>query len=199
MPYINLIQEQRQGSRRNELKSRAGFFTFAGVLIVFGAALLTLFTKTASLNSDESTLRATLAQLAPTVAQIQKNKTAEEELRPKLASLEAAQDMTQKWVRILTHFETQTPGTTWLTGVRSIGQDPDMPVTVTLVGMSTAQEPVSEFILRTQNEPDLDDVALHFTNEKVSPYGNTIEFEVGAQIKGTAPEKIKETTEAPKP
>jgi Tfp pilus assembly protein PilN len=195
MPYINLIQEQRSHSQREEVRARAGFFAFVGVAVLMGAGYAVLFTKSAALDSQEAGLKARLQALAPDVAQIQANRAKEAELRPKLTSLEEAQGLTQKWIGILSHFKTQMPQNTWLTGLRSNGAEPDKPVAMTINGLSVAQEPIGEFIMRTQNEPDLDAVALRFTNERTSMFGNTIEFEIGAEIKGTAPEKLKEDEE----
>ena len=36
MPNINLIQEQRQHSKKNDLRARAGFFAFVGTAVVIG-------------------------------------------------------------------------------------------------------------------------------------------------------------------
>jgi hypothetical protein len=67
---------------------------------------------------------------------------------------------------------------------------------VTLTGLSTAQDPVGEFMQRVQNEPNLQGVLLKYTNEKPTLAGPAIEFELEAEVAGTAPKKTKEEEEA---
>jgi len=189
MPNINLIQEQRQHSKKNDLRARAGFFAFVGTAVVFGGLYGVLLLKGGELNSQEASLKMDLQKLEPAVTQIEKNRKEEAEMQPRVASLEEAQDLTDRWVGIVEHFTTQTPSNTWLVGMRATGSDATKPVNISVTGMATSQEPVGEFMLRTQNEPDLEGVTLKFTNEKTTVYGPVIEFEIGADVKGTAPEK----------
>ncbi len=192
MPYINLIEEQRAGARRNELRARVGFFTFIGVtsmsVLVYGA----LFLKTTALKEKEASLMFDLQRLEPLKKQIEANKLQESSLQPRLTSLQEAQQRTDRWIHILDHFTTQTPKGTWLTNVRSTMSDPSKGVMVSLTGMSTSQEPVGEFMQRVQNEPNLTGVNLKYTNEKPTLTGLAIEFELEAEVAGTAPKKSKE-------
>jgi Tfp pilus assembly protein PilN len=124
--------------------------------------------------------------------QIESIKQLESELQPRLTSLQDAQQLTDRWIHILDHFTTQTPRNTWLTNLRSAANDPQRGVMVTLIGMSTAQDPVGEFMQRAQNEPNLENLVLKYTNEKPTLAGPAIEFELEAEVAGTAPKKTKE-------
>ncbi len=192
MPYINLIQEQRAVTRRNEIRARSGFFAFVGITSLAVLGYGALFLQTADLNSRESKLLFELQRLEPVKKQIDANKAIEADLHPRLTSLEEGQALTDRWVHILDHFTTQTPANTWITNLRSQSNDPQRPVALVVSGMSTGQEPVGEFMLRTQNEPNLEAVTLKYTNEKTTLAGPAIEFELGADVKGTAPVTTKE-------
>lgn len=195
MPHINLIQEQRSHARKSELRTRAGFFAFVGIAFVSVGAYGFLFLQSADLSSQESKLQAELQQLEPIKKKIEDNEKVVSELQPRLTSLEDAQTLTERWIHILHHFTTQTPANTWLTNLRSAGTDATKPVTVTVNGMSTSQTPVGEFMMRTQNEKNLDNVTLNSTQEKPTLAGPAIEFEIVADVKGTAPEKLKDEDE----
>ena len=192
MPYINLIQEQRAVARRNEIRTRAGFFAFIGIGFVSVMGYGALYLKGQDLKSQEASLQAELQRLEPIKKQIESNKKVESELQPRLTTLLDAQQLTDRWIHILNHFTTQTPGNTWLTKVQSSINDPQKGVMVTLTGMSTSQDPVGEFMQRTQNEPNLEGVTLKYTNEKPTMGGPAIEFELEAEVAGTAPKKTKE-------
>jgi len=192
MPHINLIQEQRSQARRNETKARGGFFAFVAITSLSAAAYGALFLQVDSLTSKQAKLQAELQKLEPIKKQIESNKAIAAELQPRLASLQEAQQITDRWVSILTHFTTQVPPNTWLTQMRCQTMDPDQPVGLILMGMAVSQEPIGEFMLRTQNEANLEAVTLKYTNEKPTVNGPAIEFEVDANVKGTASEKTKE-------
>jgi Tfp pilus assembly protein PilN len=192
MPNINLIQEQRAISRKNELRARIGFFSFVGITFISVGAYAILFLEADAQRAREASLQAELQRLEPIKKQIEVNRGIESELQPRLASLTDAQQLTDRWVHILDHFVTQTPPNTWMTNVRSAGSDPSKGVSLTLTGLSTGQQGVGEFMLRTQNEKNLENVTLKFTKEKPTLAGPAIEFEMEAEVKGTAPDKTKE-------
>jgi Tfp pilus assembly protein PilN len=118
MPYINLIQEQRSAARRSEVRARASFFGFVGVSLVSVMTYGSLFLRNDSLKSTEARLQADLQKLEPIKKKIEDNAKLAKELEPRLTSLQDAETMTDRWVHILTHFTTQTPPDTWLTGVK---------------------------------------------------------------------------------
>jgi Tfp pilus assembly protein PilN len=119
--------------------------------------------------------------------QIDACNTAENSLKPKLLTLIEAQKVSDKWEDILARLQTQTPSDTWLTGLQCPPATDDKPIDLVFTGTATAQQPISEFILRAQNQPYLDAVTLHFTQEKRSATGGrAIDFEMGAQITNSA-------------
>lgn len=187
MPLINLIQEQRAAKQKLEQRARIAFFALVGSgaigVLGYGAILL----SGQALKSEITRLTVQLDKTRPVVDQIEANDRLTGGLKPRLDTLEKAQTDSHRWVGILKHFQTQTPEGTWLTGLQCLGNDPHKPVLVTITGTAKEQDPISEFILRTQNEPDLDDVALHYTQQKKSTSGlKAIDFEVGATLAGSA-------------
>jgi Tfp pilus assembly protein PilN len=195
MPYINLIQEQRSFARKSEMRTRACFFAFVGIAFVSVGAYGSLYLQSADLASQEAKLQAELQQLEPIKKKIEENQKVQNELQPRLTSLEDAQKLTDRWIHILNHLTTQTPSNVWLTNMRSAGTDQNKPVSVTVNGMSTSQTNVGEFMMRAQNESNLDNVTLNRTEEKPTVAGPAIEFEIVADVKGTAPEKLKDEEE----
>jgi len=189
MPIINLIQEQRLQAARQEQRTRIAFLTFVGAasLAAFGYGII--FYERSSLQSEISRQTEELNKTKPVVDQIDKINADMSQLKPRLDSLTDASKQTDTWAHILTNLQTQTPAATWLTGLQSTGSDKAKPIQVTLMGSAFAQEPIAEFVLRVQNDPDLENVALHFTQQKKAANGATIDFEIGGDIAGTADQK----------
>lgn len=186
MPYINLIQEQRARAQADESRARFGFIAFVAVtsISVFGYGILML--QSDSLSSKQTQLEAELQRLEPTVKQIEANKRVELDLQPRLGTLEEAAKLTGKWITVLDDITVQTPPDTWVTMLRSVGNDPNIPIGITISGMSDRQELIGEFTSRMQNDPALDNVAFHFSNEKPIGPGKALEFEIGADLKDTS-------------
>lgn len=195
MPLINLIQEQRNSLKRGKAQARTLFYGFVAVAGLSVCGFGYFLFATDALVRQESTLKAKVAKLAPIVASIEADEKAYAELAPRVKTLEAAQGTTDKWTTILNHLTTQTPANTWLTGVRCTASDLTKPIAVSFLGMSDKQELVGELIMRLQNCPELSAVALKFTQEKIVQQGTGIEYEITAEIPGTAEEKPKEIKE----
>lgn len=192
MPFINLIQEQRLEARRNERKARVFFMSFAGTAIVSVGALGLLMFQTEMARSQESALKAHAQKMQPLVKRIEDNKALYDDMAPRMSTLENAQIVTGRWGRILDHISKQTPDQTWLTAIRCVASDPVKPVTVTFAGLSNKQLLVGEYILRLQACPDLSNVQLRFTAEKMVVSGRRIEFEIMSDVEGTADKPVKE-------
>lgn len=191
MPYINLIQEQRLAAQANERKARSFFFLFAGILVASGAAYGFLSMEAMMVGHQADTIEAQNKKNAPLVKQIDQNSKDLADLTPRLKTLEDAQTITDRWNRILNHLVVQTPGSAWLTGLRCMSSDPTKPIQVSFLGVAQAQSPIGEFILRLQNLTDLENVNLRFTNEKLIVDSKAIEFQVDADLAGTAEQKVK--------
>jgi Tfp pilus assembly protein PilN len=198
MPLINLIEEQRLAVRKAERAARLAFFGFVGSTMLGVVAIGFLVFQSERLKSQESELRAQIVRVKPILAQIEANKADIAAMNPRLETLEGAQQITDRWARILAHLTVQTPDSTWLTSLRSTAADPAKPIEVSLAGLSTHQEPVGEFILRLQGCEDLDTVTLKYTQEKVEQSGKAVEFEIGAGIAGTLEEVKREGEEGGK-
>lgn len=191
MPYINLIQEQRLTAQANERKARSFFFTFIGALVASVSTYGYLTMEGVFVSRQAAVVEAQNKLNEPLVKQIDENGKALADLTPKLKTLQDAKDVTDRWNRILNHLAVQTPSDAWLTGLRCAGSDPTKPITISFLGISTAQSTVGEFILRLQNQHDLDNVNLDHTNEKFISDDKAFEFKVDADIVGTAEQKVK--------
>jgi len=193
MPLINLIQEQRLARKRNEGKARSFFFVFVGSAVASVGGYGFFLYQTDTLGHQKAQLEAQLQKNAPLVKQIDDNDKLYGQLSPRLKTLEDAQVISGRWGRILTHLAHQTPKATWLTAMRvTANADVTKPINLDVQGVSPAQEPISEFILRMQNSKDLENVGLKYSQEKVIQMVKAVEFEVTADIVDTAQPKPKE-------
>lgn len=191
MPYINLIEEQRLATAANERKARSFFLTFVGALVASVACYGYLSMETLIAGRQANAVRDQNKKNEPLVQQIALNGKKLAELTPRLKTLEDAKIITDRWNRILNHLVVQTPAEAWLTGLRCSVTDPTKPIQVSFMGVSTSQSPIGEFILRLQNQKDLDNVNLRFTSEKLITNTKAIEFQVDSDIVGTAEQKVK--------
>lgn len=189
MPLINLIQEEKLAERRLERQVRVYFFGFVGTGIAGVGAFGFLLYLSDTLQGEEGRLKAQAQKVAPQLKAIEESEKRYSELSPRVKTLVDAQAMTSRWDRILTHLSVNTPQDTWLTGLRTSQSDPEKPIEIAFVGISSLQERVGEYMLRLQNCPDLASVNLRFTQEKLTTNGRGIEFDIGSHVAGTAKEK----------
>jgi len=191
MPYVNLIQEQRLAAQANESKARSFFFVFVGALVTSGLAY-GFFSMDAMLISHQtSNIKAEIKKNAPITKQIDQNSKDLADLTPRLKTLQDAAVSTGRWDRILNQLTVQTPENSWLTGLRCEASDPTKPIDVQFTGIAASQTPIGEFMLRLQNIDDLENVNLKFSNAKLISASKAIEFEVDADLTGTAEQKVK--------
>jgi Tfp pilus assembly protein PilN len=191
MPFINLIQEQRLARKKNESKVRSLQLVFIGSAVASVLGFGYFFVQTQALAFEKRRMEAQIEKNAPLVRQIAEYQNQYAELAPRLKTLEDAQVVSGRWGRIMTHISRQTPTPTWLTALRVSANDATKPINVSMVGVSSGQEPISEFILRMQNSKDLENVNLKFSQEKVMNFTKAVEFEVTADIVGTVETKPK--------
>ncbi len=185
MPFINLIAEQRMMARRAERRSRIAFMAFVGSVCTVVACFGVVFLMTETTAGEVGRLRAEVRKLEPIRKEIAQNREALSDMWARLTTLEDAQALTARWARILNHLSVQTPNTMWLTSIRSVSSEPSKPITASFQGLTGRLEPVGEFILRLQRCTDLQSVSLKYAQEKISPQGRGIEFEVSADVAGT--------------
>ncbi len=186
MPFINLIEEQRLSVRANERKAQSFFTAFIAVCVlsVGGYGYLTL--QAAGVAGDAGEVQLQNQKNAPLVKQIDENARALADLSPRLKTLEDASIITDRWNRILEHLTVQMPDQAFLSNLRCEAADPQKPIQVSFMGLAPSQSPVGEFILRLQNQPDLENVSLRYTNEKLVSESRSIEFQVDSNLVGTA-------------
>lgn len=192
MPLINLIQEQQLSSRREEARSRLFFMSFVATAAASAGAFGFLLFQTQSANGELADLQQRANKMKPLLKQIEDNRRAASQLKPRLTTLENAQMMTSRWNRILDRLVVNMPDQTWLTAIRCTSQDATKPISVSFVGIAARQELVGDLMLRLQGSVDLDKVNLRYTTEKIVAEGNGIEFELASDLAGTAEEKPKD-------
>lgn len=192
MPFVNLIQEQRLAIKRDERTARTYFAVFAGAAAGAICVFVFLLFACEQASASESKLNATKQKNAPLVRQIAENEQQTADLQPRLTTLGQAQQATERWGRILKHLATQVPASAWLTGVRALNADPTKPVTASIDGLSVQQSPVSELMYRLENSPDLENVNLKFTQEKMQGTLKQTSFQIDADIVGTAIPKVED-------
>lgn len=191
MPLINLIQEQRISEQRGESKARLFFMGFVGTAVLGLGAVGFLVFKTEAAQSDISQLEANIQKLQPMVGQIESAKADYGVIAPRVETLQAARDLTDKWNRVLDHLTVQTPDKVWLTAIRGMASDPKVPIAVNFTGLSHTQELIGEFQLRLQGSPDLEAVNFKYSQEKPVADGHLIEFQIESGLKDTQEEKNK--------
>lgn len=186
MPLINLIQEQRLTTRRLERKTRAFFLAFVATSVGSAGAFGLVSFAVENLRTEEARLNNQLRKNEPLVVKIEENAKEVGKLEPRLKTLEDAQLVTARWGRLLQHVSTQTPSETWLTALRAVGSDPAKPISISFVGVSTSQAAIGEFMQRLQNSADLENVNLKYSQEKLATNVRAVEFEIAADVAGTA-------------
>lgn len=191
MPFINLIEEQRQAAKRAEGKTRIAFMAFCLTAVLSVGGFGFLLYKTESLEGDVAKLKLDAQKVEPLTELIDENQAVLADLTPRLKTLEDAQALTAKWDRILDHLAHNTPHPMWLTNLRAISNDATKPVQTSFIGLCDRLEPVGEFILRLQACPDLESVNLKYATEKLVAQGKGIEFQVDAGVAGTAEQQPK--------
>lgn len=196
MPFINLIHEQRVAAERADRKSKLFFLAFVAVMISSAGGFATISFADKGVHDREAALQAQIERAKPLIAQTSANNLEKSKLTPRLSTLEDAVGDTQRWNRVLGYLTTQTPPQTWLTAIRCTAPDAKKAVQVTFAGVAMSQVPVGEFILRMQNSPDLANVSLQYTQEKLIMSTKTTEFQVNAEINGTAAKKGLEEEKA---
>lgn len=192
MPFINLIQEHVLAAKREQKRARVALFCFVAATTLAVGANGFCMIEADHLDTQIAKLKGDGRKNAPMIEQIEANHRELLDLSPRLQTLGNAQVMTKRWGTILEHLSTQTPPGTWLTGMRSQSSDPTKPLQTSFQGLSSGQDLVGELILRLQSCTELENVNLKFTQEKIVANGKGIEFDVQADIAGTAEAKPKD-------
>jgi len=188
MAVINLIAQEQQMRRQLERKTRMlgfGWLTVAGII---GAGWASLLLYGSSLNAQRAQVEAQLTQLRPTLQQLKQTQAQLGALQPLVETLQNAQKDTRRWLQLFQHFSQHTPQGCYLTGAE-LGKraDPKKPMEITLKGLAETQQLVGELMLRLNQHPELENVRLDYSQERaLSELTTVVEFQITAQIKGTA-------------
>ena len=188
MAVINLIAQEQQMRRQLERKTRLmgfGWLTVAGVI---GAGWASLLLYGSSINAQRAQVEAQLTQLRPTLQQLKQTQAQLAALQPLVDTLQNAQKDTRRWLQLFQHFSQHTPQGCYLTGAE-LGKraDPKKPMEITLKGLAETQQLVGELMLRLNQHPELENVRLDYSQERaLSELTSVVEFQITAQIKGTA-------------
>ena len=188
MAVINLIAQEQQMRRQLERKTRLmgfGWLTVAGVI---GAGWASLLLYGSSINAQRAQVEAQLTQLRPTLQQLRQAQAQLGALQPLVETLQNAQKDTRRWLQLFQHFSQHTPQGCYLTGAE-LGKraDPKKPMEITLKGLAETQQLVGELMLRLNQHPELENVRLDYSQERaLSELTTVVEFQITAQIKGTA-------------
>jgi len=188
MAVINLIAQEQQMRRQLERKTRMlgfGWLTVAGVI---GAGWASLLLYGSSINAQRAQVEAQLTQLRPTLQQLKQTQAQLGALQPLVETLQNAQKDTRRWLQLFQHFSQHTPQGCYLTGAE-LGKraDPKKPMEITLKGLAETQQIVGELMLRLNQHPELENVRLDYSQERaLSELTTVVEFQITAQIKGTA-------------
>ncbi len=189
MPSINMIAPRRAEKRRMERDMRRLCLVIVGELVCAVALGGIVCTKIITTGKSINSLNAKIAQLQPTVREIEKNEEATKALKPKLDLLNQAKDDTMRWYNTLDRLTQSMPQSTYLTRLAT-GKAPNQgAAAVNLTGISISQARIGEAMLRLADIPELDTVDLHFTQSSVINGSSAIEFEIGATFEGTEPPK----------
>lgn len=189
MAVINLIAQEQQIRRQLERKTRVLGFSWLSVAGVIGAGWASLLLYGSSLNAQRAQVEAQLAQLRPTTQQLKQTQAQLGALQPLIDTLQNARKDTGRWQKLFQHFSQHTPQGCYLTGAE-LGKraDPKKPMEITLRGIAETQQIVGEFMLRLNQHPELEQVRLDYSQERaLSELTTAVEFQITAQIKGTAP------------
>ena len=192
MPFINLIQEHVIAGRRERKRARIALGCFAFSLVLAVGANGYCILQSEMLDGNIAELKKEADKHKAMLTQIDKNREEMLDLAPRLKTLSNAQVMTKRWATILDHLSKQTPPGAWLSAIRTTSSDPTKPLMLSFQGISTRQELVGEFMLRLQACAELENVNLKFTGEKIATHGKGIEFDISAELAGTAEAKAKD-------
>ncbi len=194
MAVINLIEQEQNYRRTLERKARLiGLSWFAVVGfggLLWAGAMLYIGVLASQLAKTQEEIQ----KLQPTVEQLKQARAELSAIQPMISTLQDARKETGRWRYLLQHLSMQTPEGSYLTnaelGKRS---DPKQPMEIILRGVSRNQENVGLLMLRLNQHPELEKIRLDYTQERTVSEGQSlVEFQITAQVKGTAVAQKKE-------
>lgn len=192
MPYINLIQEERNYRRRGERKARLYFHGCVGIAIAGALVNGLLWLAADNERNEQSRLRSVEARTRPMRDEIAANERLLNDMKPRFATLVQAQENTDRWLRILDGLTQAVPQDAYLLAIRSTNSDPNKPVAMKLTGMAASQGSVGLVMSDLQEFEDLTKVELKATQERETDGKLGIEFEFNCDVGGTVTSTLKD-------
>lgn len=157
----------------------AGYFTFESVRY----------------NLKIGELRAQRERLAPMMAELDGKELEISGLQMRRDTLKGAESDTIRWSSLLAYLGTNTPDGVVLSDFRSdLQPDPKAPTGLTLIGLSEDQQQVGDFILRLESSPEMANVTLKYTQERVGPTNKSTQFELVAGLEGSGASETADGT-----
>ncbi|MEQ1934684.1 MAG: hypothetical protein ABL962_12545 [Fimbriimonadaceae bacterium] len=109
MPLINLIREQRLEVKKSERKARVFFMSFAASVMVGVGSFGFMLYLTEQAQGEKAVLEANAQKLEPFLSNIKDTNLEYGKVAPRVDTLTAARDLTDKWNRLMDHLTVQTP------------------------------------------------------------------------------------------
>ncbi|MFQ3611380.1 MAG: PilN domain-containing protein [Fimbriimonadales bacterium] len=194
MAVINLIEQEQNYRRTLERKARMVGFGWFGVVALAGLAWAGSMLYIGLLARELDRTQQEIQKLQPAVKQLQQARAELGALQPMVTTLKDARKETGRWRQLFQHLSLQMPEGSYLTNAE-LGKrtNPEQPLEVVLRGISRNQENVGLVMLRLNQHPELEAVRLDYTQERTMADGPPVyEFQIAAQVKGTAVVKKKE-------
>lgn len=218
MPNVNLIAARRADKKRLEKNTRRLLLGLAAEGAAVAALGMTLAFQQMQLRAALSSADARVARLQPTLKQIEEIKTETATLQPRIDTLRTARADTLRWRALLQIVSQSIPSDAWLSSITASvpaasgppdpNADPSAaspPVIVAISGTAGSQSLVGETMSRLGSYPVFGQVDLRFTQLDAAQGGAAgspapaarVKFEIGAQLKSSAPRPAGEPGDAP--
>jgi Tfp pilus assembly protein PilN len=199
MPNINLIAARREEKKRLERLTRQLFFGLAGSVGVLALLGLYLTAQEFAINGEKREAEARMQTLQPKLDRIAQIEKDQQDLKPKVETLQDAKAATLRWRAVLQAVSQSVPAETWLSGLNTNGNAED--TTINLAGMTATQTLVGETMTRLGVHPLFDRIELKFT--QTAPVTATdptqrVAFEIAAHLRSLKKEEKKPAGEAGK-
>ncbi|GBC91846.1 hypothetical protein HRbin15_00305 [bacterium HR15] len=188
MPVINLIEQELQHRRRLERRIRLLGLVWFGLIAMAAGGWGALILYTGYLQMQSARMQEELVRLTPAMHAVQQTQQELSALQPQISTLQTARKETGRWQQLLQHLSLHTPPACYLTSVEfGKRNDPKKPMEVVIKGIASSQQAVGDLMLRLNQQADLENIRLDYTQERMlDEEGSTVEFQITAQVKGTA-------------
>lgn len=220
MPNVNLIAARRAEKKRLQNNTRRLFLGLAVEAVAVAALGTTLAIQQIEMAAALSSADARVARLQPALRQIEDIKAETAGLQPRIDTLRTARADTLRWRALLQIVSQSIPNDAWLSSITAAAPvvtgpaDPNAdpaaaapPAVVTISGTAGSQSLVGETMSRLGAYPVFGQVDLRFTQldapqqqgsvNAAAASSTRVKFEIGAQLKSSAPRPAEPNVAAP--